>query len=207
MKNQRFLFYHLYYMNFLQKYIKYKNKYIQLKNQIGSGNNTLPGSLFQLMNLFVKNLPFEVSIEINKDIDGTINLFLTKGFMHETDYLHESHTLCGIHIHTHPLSLSQRQNNVYWAPSGRDIVHTVMSLFSKRNLPKTEYGVIKNIKIDHLKNIIYDYVYDGGGLWYYKPNKALIIEYLKLHELLDDESQETINRDKKELLLDIIYKN
>lgn len=66
-------------MNFYKKYQKYKSKYIQLKNQFGGGDNKLPGSLFQLMELLV-NLPYEISIEINKDIDGTINLFLTKGY-------------------------------------------------------------------------------------------------------------------------------
>lgn len=186
-------------MNYKNKYFKYKNKYLNLKNKFGGGNNNLPRSLFQLMEKFVKELPFEISIEVNKETDGTINLFLTKGFETFTDYLHESKTNCGIHIHTHPYSIYQRERNMHlWPPSDTDILHSVQSTYSYRFL------IENNLSVDNFvipKNPIkkYDYVFDGTVLWYYKPNINLINEYLSL--LISN------NEERKNSLLDVIKNN
>jgi hypothetical protein len=125
--------------------------------------------LFQLLELFCK-LPYEVSIQVNSNNDGEIELFLTKGIGYFTDYKNELDTRCGIHIHTHPFSVPARTADMkYWTPSGTDIGQSMNEILSKRsgffyNRPLMKYG----------------YVFDGYNLWYYKPNQALIDEYVTL---------------------------
>jgi hypothetical protein len=146
----------------------------------GGETKFLPGSLFQLLELFCK-LPYEVSIQVNSNNDGEIELFLTKGFedTYYTDYKNELDTRCGIHIHTHPFSTPARTADMkYWTPSGTDIGQSINDILSKRSgfNSKTSYyaGFRPQIK--------YDYVFDGYNLWYYKPNQALINEYVALTE-------------------------
>lgn len=167
-----------------EKYLKYKAKYLQLKKminkQIGASDNILPGSIFQIMNLLVK-LPFEVSIEINKNTDGIINLYLTKGFETHTDYLHESNTLCGIHIHTHPFYLYRTNNEKgLQPPTGTDIRHSILNIHKSKKFPNSKYVYV------------YDYVYDGNVLWYYKANQGLINEFLKLLDKNDFDTLEDL---------------
>ncbi len=187
-------------MNYKNKYLKYKNKYLSLKNQSGGANNILPRSLFQLLQKFVKDLTFETSIEVNKETDGTINLFLTKGFETFTDHYHESRTNCGIHIHTHPNSLEQRKETKMdlWPPSHTDILHSVQSISSHR-FEKENNLSVDNFVIPENPIKKYDYVFDGNVLWYFKPNNNLIKEYLSL--LISN------NEEKKNKLLEIIFDN
>lgn len=167
-------------MNNYQTYLKHKHNYLNLKNQLGSGYNQLPGSLFQLLELLCK-LPYEISIEVNKNTEGTITLFLTKGFAIGTDYLHESRTSCGIHIHTHYLTLPQRRPEYkFWPPSSQDIYTSIGNIYSNKTIFNWNQ---EKEKIPQLK---YDYLFDGYNLWYYKPNSALVTEYVELSESLKD---------------------
>lgn len=132
----------------------------------GGQNNILPGSLFQLLDLLIK-LPFEVTIDINKNTNGTISLEFIKGF---EEYTSLSESLCGICIHTHPLNYGL---NNFWPPSGKDI-QVAVELIRFRKLVTLRR---KNIDINNIKN---HYVFDGYNLWYYKPNKELVIEVSNL---------------------------
>ncbi len=169
--------------DYKKKYLKYKEKYLQLKSQIGVVRNTLPGSLFQLLKLFVYRLPYEVSIQVNSEQDGTISLFLTKGFESLTDYEHESHTLCGIHIHTHPYIIKtpeqlhkekeqgkyvlvRRESSGDSVPSGQDIKMSIGNIGKSIAYIGNEYK--------------YDYMFDGINFWYFKANQSLIAEFKKL---------------------------
>jgi hypothetical protein len=132
-------------------------------------NNKLPGSLFQLMKLFVNRLPYEVSIQVNLDKNGLISLYLIKGYEFYTDYLHEPRTLCGIHIHTHSIFNKYRNKDVkHLPPSSMDINHCVQKII--------------NTKIHKNRKYSYDYVFDGEGLWYYKANEKLKNYFLDLIE-------------------------
>ena len=93
-----------------------------------------------------------------------------------TDHINESKTLCGIHIHTHPKTLMIR--DIYSPPSGQDIYVNIQRLVNKFDK--------------------YDYVFDGKGLWFYKPNKALKNEFFKL---LNN------NPERLDLLLEIASEN
>jgi len=131
--------------------------------------NILPGSLFQLMKLFVDRLDYEVSIQVNLEKNGLISLYLTKGFELYTDYVNELKTLCGIHIHTHQMSNRYRnKDNPHSPPSYLDINHCVQKIINTK--------IYKNMKYS------YDYLFDGTGLWYYKANEKLGKDYLNLLE-------------------------
>jgi len=143
----------------------------------------LPGSLFQLLELF-SELPYEVSIEVNKSMNGTIELFLTKGNIvyFYTDNLHESRTRCGIHIHTHPRVvpvIGRTRNIKEWPPSGTDISASIYSIIQVPiQKSKNINDSYKNqYQLKNGGNMSYDYVFDGYNLWYHKPNKELIETY------------------------------
>lgn len=156
----------------------------------GGQTNYLPGSLFQLLELFCK-LDYEVSIEVNKSMNGTIELFLTKGYLDklESDPKHISATACGIYIHTHPFIIPnlRTKDMKYWPPSGLDI---------KSSNEKIIRGNLGN----------HQYVFDGYNLWYYKPNKGLIGEFFALSTLDKNDFQDSkeyfkiVNQRKNEIL-------
>jgi ribosomal protein S19 len=148
--------------------------------------NILPGSLFQLMKLFVDRLHYEVSIQVNLEKNGLISLYLTKGYEFQTDYVNELKTLCGIHIHTHQISNRYRnKDNPHLPPSYLDINHCVQKIINTK--------INKNMKYS------YDYLFDGTGLWYYKANEKLKDSYLRL--------MEEKNEDKINIILEDIKNN
>jgi len=133
-----------------------------------SQGNSLPGSLFQLLKLFSK-LPYEVSIEVSRSANGSIELFLTKGTEEYVDDYYSSKNLCGIYMHTHPTQVSLRKKEFKrWPPSGFDIAAMIQRIPFRKN--KEE--IIRGNKIK------YNYVFDGFNIWYYRPNPQLIREYL-----------------------------
>ena len=141
-------------------------------------------------------------------MNGTIELFLTKGTILQTDYVHESSTFCGIHIHTHHLHVpSRKKNDTFWPPSGQDIQVRIRNILSRksRSDPQNNY---------------YDYVFDGYNLWYFKPNLVLIDEFLYLSKMnpskLKENKRKLIQRDElldacrnnaNNLTFDLIEKN
>lgn len=138
------------------------------------GIDKLPGSLFQLLELFHR-LPYEITIHVNRNNDGTIGLYLIKGLLDNTNTIYN--TVCGINIHTHHYYLSQRKTDVkYWPPSGDDVAASVGHVYEKTLIKNTTF------KISDVK---YDYVFDGHNLWYHKPNIPMIKEVISKYKDFD----------------------
>lgn len=151
--------------NFKLKKLELQNPQIDVKStkQRIEGIDKLPGSLFQLLELFHR-LPYEIQIFITKNVDGTIGLYLIKGKLTHTDTVRRQ--LCGINIHTHHYHLPQRKTDVkYWPPSSDDISFALESIRQKMNIKNTTFK---------LSDIKYDYVFDGHNLWYHKSNIPMI---------------------------------
>jgi hypothetical protein len=171
----------------------FKLKKFELKNTVNlkspklpilpiEGIDNLPGSVFQLLELFYR-LPYEITIYINKSINGTIGLFLTKGQFGNTGTNIDA--LCGINIHTHHYHLPQRKTDMkYWPPSSDDINVSIGNILHK----------LLRIKTFKLSDIKHDYVFDGYNLWFHKPNIAMINEIKTLNE-----NQEKLNTAEENL--------
>lgn len=144
---------------------------------------SIPGSLFQLLELFTKRLKTEISIEINKGLDGALNVFLTEGHYDSTDSLRESQSKCGIKIHTHPFYQKEgdifRNNENISPPSPADIKNSIIKAWASRFTGENDSRDLFP-GIPQKQHYVRDYMYDGKLLWSYRANSNLIQILLKL---------------------------
>jgi hypothetical protein len=126
----------------------------------------LPPTLFQLLDILLE-YPDETTVIVNQWDKRYIAVHLTKGVEGYTDYKNEPIITCGMHIHTHPYRLPQRnrtrEEHKLWPPSGFDFRESV-----------------KRVIVSSYTN--FDYAYDGQVLWYYKANANMKKEILTLVE-------------------------
>jgi len=135
----------------------------QFFHKLFGGVVGLPGSLLQLLELFVERLQFEMSVEVTQGLPGTINVFLTEGFLNSTDSDRESFTRCGIHIHTHE---KFRNTEGGMIPSLPDII---LSAWQWKGIVGPGYDVLFARK----RKSTNSYMFDGETFWTFGPTDDL----------------------------------
>jgi len=146
-------------------------------------SDEIPGSLLQLLELFVKRLDYEVTVEVNKEMGGTINVFLTEGYYETTDSLRESKSRCGIRIHTHPRYAKDGddfQIDDFIPPSHGDLGNSLFNLSHARfqhpdEDPRGQLPLPAKISYSR------EYVFDGKAFWSYQASPALQRLWLKIN--------------------------
>ena len=122
-------------------------------------------------------LKTEVSVEINKGLDGTINVFLTEGSYETADHLRESQTKCGIRLHTHPFFQIEgeqfRNAENFCPPSPADFLNSIKKAWSSRF---TAHNDVREVWEGIPQKYLYsrEYVFDGKVLWSYRANDQLL---------------------------------
>lgn len=96
---------------------------------------------------------------------GTINVFLTEGYLNHTDYERESFTRCGVFIHTHQ-SYGVTRSSGFIEPSRSDVLH---SIYEITDAPFGE----GRVPFPKKRKYAHNYMFDGKALWSYKANPVL----------------------------------
>ena len=129
----------------------------------------LPQSLFQLLELFVLRVPFEISMQVfetNEAVQATLLIGQQDSVI---DYRMYS---CGIELHTHPLSLPIRKahddaimkgaiRQLYVPPTGADIRQALLQHVDQLKTLVTYERIPTQFRSLH------SYVFDGKALWKY----------------------------------------